>query len=206
MRLYAVTDRSWLAGWSLVDCVADALAGGATCVQLREKACTREVAELARSLQALCEQAGVPFIVNDHVELALEVGADGVHVGQEDMACERARAMLGREKIIGVSVRNREQAIAAASAGADYLGAGAVFATATKPESAGIGLAALAGICAAVPLPVVAIGGLNLATIPQLAHSGVAGAAVVSAIFAQDDIVEATKRLYDCTSVLLKKD
>jgi len=203
MRLYAITDDSWLHGRSIADCVADALAGGATCVQLREKqGCTPKAADTARALRGLCRQAGVPFIVNDYVGLAREVDADGVHVGQEDMACEGARRLLGPGKIVGVSVGTCEEALAAQAAGADYLGAGAVFPTPTKPESVALGIEALKAICSAVSIPVVAVGGMGLETIPQLAGTGVSGIAVVSAIFAQDDIIGATKGLYKATKAL----
>ena len=203
MRLYAITDDSWLHGRSITACVADALLGGATCVQLREKdGCTPAVRDVAGTMRELCRQARVPFIVNDYVELACEIDADGVHVGQGDMACESARKLLGPDKILGVSVGTCEEAIAAQLAGADYLGAGAVFPTPTKPESAALGLAALKAICSSVSIPVVAIGGIGLATIPKLAGTGVSGVAVVSAIFAQDDIIGATKELYERTKAL----
>ncbi|MCL2889315.1 MAG: thiamine phosphate synthase, partial [Eggerthellaceae bacterium] len=186
LRLYVVTDRRWLKGRNLASCVADALAGGATCVQLREKGRLNPALKAeARKIRRLCAKAQVPFIVNDHVEWVSELDADGVHIGQGDMDYLHARELLGPDKIIGVSVQNRSEAIIAAGLGADYLGAGAVFSTPSKPESADIGLAALKDICSAVSVPVVAIGGIDLATLPMLAHSGVAGVAVISAILAQ---------------------
>lgn len=196
LRLYAVTDNAWLGERTLAQCVAEALAGGATFVQLRDKqadgaALRAEAAELL----ALCRQAGVPFVVNDDVEAALAVGADGVHVGQEDMACERARALLGPDAIIGVSTQTVEQARAAEAAGADYLGVGGVRGTATKPEAGVLTPEEFRAIVAAVDIPVVAIGGIDAQTVPLLADLDVVGAAVVSAIFAADDIAGATREL-----------
>ena len=196
LALYAVTDRAWLGGRTLADCVAEALAGGVTCVQLREKDAPRaEVVLSARALAPLCRAAGVPFVVNDDVEAARLAGADGVHVGQDDAACADARAELGPDAIVGVSVQTVEQALAAQADGADYLGVGAVFGTPTKPDAADVGADGLAAICAAVDIPVVAIGGLNERTVPALAGTGADGAAVVSAIFAADDIEAAARRL-----------
>lgn len=196
MALYAVTDRTWLDGRTLTECVTDALAGGVTCVQLREKdAPQAEVVLRARALAPLCKEAGVPLIVNDDVDAALSAQADGVHVGQSDAACAEARAKLGPEAIVGVSVQTVEQALAAQADGADYLGVGAVFGTATKPDADDVGIDGLRAICAAVDIPVVAIGGLNVATIPQIAGTGANGVAVVSALFAADDIRAATREL-----------
>lgn len=196
LRLYAVTDNAWLGERTLAECVAEALAGGATFVQLRDKqageaALRAEAAELL----ALCRAAGVPFVVNDDVETALAVGADGVHVGQEDMACERARALLGPDAIIGVSTQTVEQAQAAEAAGADYLGVGGVRGTATKPEAGVLTPEEFRAIVASVGIPVVAIGGIDAETVPVLADLDVIGAAVVSAIFAADDIEGATREL-----------
>lgn len=189
MALYAVTDRAWLNGRTLEECVAEALAGGVTCVQLREKgAPPADVVCQAQALLPLCRAAGVPLIVNDDVEAALAAGAAGVHVGQSDAACAEARATLGPDAIVGVSVQTVDQALAAQADGADYLGVGAIFGTATKPDAADVGVEGLAAICAAVDIPVVAIGGLNAETVPALAGTGADGVAVVSALFAADDI------------------
>lgn len=197
LALYAVTDRMWLRGRSLVACVEDALAGGATFVQLREKeAPCAEIALRVRTLIPVCRAAGVPFVVNDDIEAARVSGADGVHVGQGDAAVSEARDVLGADAIVGVSAQTVEQALAAQAAGADYLGVGAVFGTSTKPDADEVGLAGLAAMCAAVDIPVVAIGGLNARTVPLLAGTGADGAAVVSAIFAADDIRTATKELF----------
>ena len=189
LKLYAVTDNAWLGERSLAQCVEAALAGGATFVQLRDKQATGD------ALLALCRAAGVPFVVNDDVECALAVGADGVHVGQDDMACERARALLGPDAIVGVSTQTVEQARAAEAAGADYLGVGGVTGTATKPEAGVLAAEEFRAIVAAVDIPVVAIGGVNAATVPCLSELDVDGAAVVSAIFAADDIEAATREL-----------
>lgn len=196
LRLYAVTDNAWLGERTLAQCVAEALAGGATFVQLRDKKADEDAlrAEAAELLD-LCRAAGVPFVINDNVEAALAVGADGVHVGQEDMACERARALLGPEAIIGVSTQTVEQARAAQAAGADYLGVGGVRGTATKPEAGVLAPEQFRAIVAAVDIPVVAIGGIDAETMPLLADLNVGGAAVVSAIFAADDIKDATREL-----------
>ena len=196
MKLYAVTDRAWLNGRSLSQCVTEVIAGGATFVQLREKDAPREeVVALARELLAICREAGVPFVIDDDVSVAVEVGADGVHVGQEDMACEAARTLLGPDAIVGVSAQTVAQALAAQAAGADYLGVGAVIPTATKPDAADVPFEELVAICQAVDIPVVAIGGLNMLTLDVLEGSGVDGAAVVSALFAADDCKRAAREL-----------
>lgn len=196
LKLYAVTDNVWLGERTLAECVEAALAGGATFVQLRDKhADDATLRAEAAELLALCRAAGVPFVVNDDVECALAVGADGVHVGQDDMACERARALLGPDAIVGVSTQTVDQARAAEAAGADYLGVGGVTGTATKPEAGVLAPDEFRAIAAAVNIPVVAIGGVNAETIPLLAELNVDGAAVVSAIFAADDIEAATCEL-----------
>lgn len=196
LALYAVTDNAWLAGRALSECVQEALDGGATFVQLRDKdsSCAGHVLR-ARTLIPLCRAAGVPFVVNDDVEAARLSGADGVHVGQGDAACADARAALGPDAIVGVSASTVEEALAAQAAGADYLGVGAVFGTPTKADAAVTGTGGLAAICKAVDIPVVAIGGLNLQTVGALAGTGADGAAVVSAIFAADDIEGAARAL-----------
>ena len=188
MALYAVTDSAWLDGRALEDVVAQAIAGGATFVQLREKTASfEERCELARRVLAVCRAAGVPFVVDDDVACAAAVGADGVHVGQSDTGCREARALLGPTAIVGVSAQTPAQARQAVLDGADYLGVGAVFATATKADAADVGLEGLAAVCAATSLPVVAIGGITASNVGELAGSGACGAAVVSAIFAAHD-------------------
>lgn len=206
MRLYAVTDRAWLHGRTLPDCVAQAIEGGATFVQLREKhACHDERRDLALSLRHICAKAGVPFVIDDDVELAREVGADGVHVGQSDMACERARDLLGPEAIIGVSAQTVGEALAAERQGADYLGVGALNPTPTKPDAAEVTLDGLTGICNAVSIPVIGIGGIDAGTVHELAGTSVAGVAVVSAIFAAEDITSATQELAAGVATLLDR-
>ena len=194
MLLYAVTDRAWLRGRSLVDCVREAIEGGVTFVQLREKnAGHDEAALLARELKAVCAEAGVPFAIDDDVALAAEVGADGVHVGQSDMAC--ARRILGEQAIVGVSAQTVDEALAAQAAGADYLGVGALHPTPTKPDAVDVTMDELRRICDAVSIPVVGIGGVDAASAHELAGSGVAGGAVVPAIFAADDCRRASAEL-----------
>ena len=198
LRLYLITDRSWLGGRSLEDQVEAALEAGATCLQLREKH-LEEGALLAQAvrIKEIAHRHGVPLIINDNLRVALESGADGLHVGQGDLQAQKARALLGPEKILGVSARTVEQALAAQAAGADYLGVGAVFPTSTKPEAAEVPWETLGEICRAVEIPVVAIGGITAQRLPQLAGSGIAGAAVISAVFAQPDIPAAVRGLLD---------
>ena len=189
MLLYAVTDRSWTGRQSLYEQVESALKGGVTCVQLREKELNPDdFLKEARALVTLCRRFGVPFLINDNVELALACGADGVHVGQDDMACALAREKLGPRKIIGVSAHSVEEALAAARDGADYLGSGAVFATSTKTNVHPLPHETLREICRSVEIPVVAIGGITKDNLPQLAGTGVSGVALVSAVFAAADI------------------
>ena len=196
LRLYAVTDRHWLNGRTLVECVEQAIEGGATFVQLREKDLDEDsFLNEARALKKLCAARAVPFVVNDNVMIAKEVGADGVHVGQSDMACLEARRILGPEKIIGVSACTVEQALLAERQGADYLGVGAVFATGSKADAESVSFETLKAICSAVKIPVVAIGGISAGNVHELKGSGIAGVSVISAIFANDDIRAATKIL-----------
>ena len=196
MRLYAVTDRAWVGRQTLPEQVEAALKGGATCVQLREKELDGAAfLEEARTLAALCRRYGVPLIINDNVEVALASGADGVHVGQDDLTVEQVRRLAGDRLIVGVSAHSVEQALAAQAGGADYLGVGAVFATATKSDAHVLPWETLAEICRAVDIPVVAIGGISRTNLPQLAGTGVAGVAVVSGIFAATDITAACREL-----------
>lgn len=189
MLLYAVTDRAWVGRQSLPQQVESALKGGISCLQLREKNLGEEAfyAE-ALEIQALCRQYGVPFIINDNVEVARRCGADGIHVGQSDMEAGALRDLVGPGMWIGVSAQTVGQALAAQAAGADYLGVGAVFATSTKADAVEVSHQALADICRAVDIPVVAIGGINKNNIKELVGTGVDGVALVSAIFAAEDI------------------
>ncbi|MDO4854789.1 MAG: thiamine phosphate synthase [Coriobacteriia bacterium] len=195
-ELYAVTDSAWLDGRSLAECVEEALQGGATFIQLREKsASTEELVELGRPLMELCRAKGIPFVIDDDIEAARILDCDGVHVGQEDESCANARAILGPDKIVGVSTQTVDEALAAQAAGADYLGVGGVVATSTKPEAWALSHQEFVDICNAADIPVVAIGGVKKETLPLLEDTGVAGVAVVSAIFAADDIPAATRSL-----------
>ena len=197
LRLYAVTDRSWLNGGRLVDAVAAALDGGATFVQLREKALDpADILAEARQLAALCHARQIPFVVDDNVDIALAAGADGVHVGQSDLAARRARALLGPDKILGVSAHNAAEALAAQADGADYLGCGAAFVTGTKLDAHPVSAETMRAVTAAVDIPVVAIGGISAANISQLNGRGLAGVAVISGIFAKPDITAAARELY----------
>ncbi len=196
MLLYAVTDRAWTGKQTLYQQVEAALKGGVTCVQLREKALD-EAAFLqeARDICALCRRYGVPFIVNDNVDVAVACGADGVHVGQEDMEAGEVRRRVGEDMILGVSVHMVEEARQAVRNGADYLGLGAVFPTGTKTDADVMPGDMIRAICGAVDVPTVAIGGLNRSNILQLSGSGVDGAALVSAIFGAEDIEGACREL-----------
>ena len=189
---YAVTDRAWTGKMSLCEQVEAALKGGATMVQMREKGLTNDTVqdylEEARSLRALTERYKVPLIIDDNIKLALLCGADGVHVGQNDMDAAQARALLGPDKILGVTAKTVEQALKAQEQGADYLGSGAVFGTSTKADALPMTMERLGEICRSVSIPVVAIGGICLENIGKLKGSGAAGAAVVSGIFGAEDI------------------
>ena len=196
LQLYAVTDSRWLNGASLAAAVEKALAGGVTCVQLREKHLSfDEFLRTAKEIKTLCQNYHVPFIVDDNLDIALACDADGLHIGQNDMPAAKARERLGPDKILGVSAQTVKQAIAACNAGADYLGVGAVFPTGTKNDAEAVSLDTLKAITAAVDIPVVAIGGIGADNIAELSGTDIAGAAVVSAIFAQTDIKKAAAEL-----------
>ena len=204
LLLYAVTDRHWLGERSLYDVVKESLDGGVTFLQLREKDLDDEhFYEEAVSLQALAREYDVPFVVNDNVDIALRMDADGVHVGQSDMEAGDVRALLGPDKILGVSAQTVEQAVLAEQRGADYLGVGAVFPTGSKDDADDVSYETLKAICEAVSIPVVAIGGITLANTPQLAGSGICGIAVISAIYAQENIKEATGELRLVTEAMV---
>jgi len=196
LLLYAITDRNWLNGKTLYSQVELALKGGATMIQIREKDLDENAfLKEAEQIQSLCAKYCVPFIVNDNVELAVKIGADGVHVGQSDMTAKDVRALIGKDKILGVSAQTVEQALEAQKCGADYLGTGAVFPTGSKDDAQVLGVQTLKEICSAVNIPVVAIGGISKDNILELKQSGIAGVSVISAIFAQSDIVAATAEL-----------
>lgn len=196
MVLYAITDRHWLNGESLYQQVEKALQGGVTFLQLREKKLDKELfMKEAREIKELCRKYKVPFIINDNVEIAKAIDADGVHVGQSDMEAGDVRKRLGADKIIGVSAKTVEQALLAEKHGADYLGVGAVFSTSTKTDATGVSHETLRDICQAVKIPVVAIGGITKDNVNELSGYGADGIAVISAIFSQEHITEAAKDL-----------
>lgn len=194
--LYAVTDRSWLGDSSPYDQVESAIEGGATFIQLREKNLDEaDFLSEAKEIQKLCREYKVPFVINDNVEIAAQIDADGVHVGQSDMEAGDVRKRLGPDKIIGVSAQTVEQALKAQEHGADYLGVGAVFPTGSKADATEVSHQTLKEICEAVDIPVIAIGGITKENVSELKESGICGIAVISAIFAQKDIRKAATEL-----------
>ncbi|MDO5562706.1 MAG: thiamine phosphate synthase [Synergistaceae bacterium] len=196
LRLYAITDRHWLEGSPLAEHVELAVRSGVTMVQIREKDISRgEYISCAEEIKSVTDKHNIPFIVNDDVDVALACGADGVHVGQDDMNARGVRRLVGADMILGVSARTVEEAVAAEKAGANYLGVGAVFPTATKDDARDVDLDTLAAICAAVSIPVVAIGGITAGNIMKLSGTGISGVSVISAIFARRDIAAATTEL-----------
>ena len=196
LELYAITDRHWLNGASLYDQVEQTILGGATFIQVREKELDKEdFLNEAVEIQKLCKAHHIPFVINDNVEIARSIDADGVHVGQSDMKAGDVRALIGSDKILGVSVQTVEQAVLAEKNGADYLGVGAVFQTGSKADADDVSHETLKAICEAVSIPVIAIGGITKDNVMQLAGSGICGIAVISAIFAQKDIYAATAEL-----------
>jgi len=202
MLLYVVTDRTWLNGNKLENQVEEIIKTGATFIQLREKeldfgSFVRE----GKIVKEITDKYNIPFVINDNIDVALAVDADGVHIGQNDRNSRDVRMLIGKDKILGVSVETVEQAILAESQGADYLGVGAVFSTSTKEDAADVPLETLRTICSSVSIPVVAIGGINANNLLQLKGSGVNGVAVISAIFAKPDVASATREL-----LLLAKD
>lgn len=201
LLLYAVTDRHWLKEEErLPDVVRKALQGGATFIQLREKNLDDDTfLEEAQELQQLCREFDVPFVINDNVEIAIQMNADGVHVGQSDMEAGNVRELLGPDRIIGVSACSVEEALQAEARGADYLGVGAVFPTSSKDDARPVTKEILRAITDAVRIPVVAIGGITEENTPALAETGIDGIAVISAIFGQEDIEDATRRLKKIT-------
>lgn len=201
-RLYLVTDRNCLQQQTLEQAVEQAILGGVTLVQLREKAiASKDFYERALRIKAICHHYNVPLLINDRVDIALAVEADGVHIGQSDLPCRVVRQILGKDKIIGVSARTAQQAIQAQADGADYLGVGAMFATSTKQDAQTVTIASLTQIRQAVTLPIVAIGGINHTTLPalqqalQAADTSIDGVAVVSAILGQKDVKLASQQL-----------
>ncbi|MGI5931296.1 MAG: thiamine phosphate synthase [Eubacterium sp.] len=199
LLLYAVTDRHWLRGRTLYEAVEQALKGGVSFLQVREKDDMRlphdEYLKEALQLRDLCRRYQVPFVVDDDVDLALETDADGVHVGQNDMEAGNVREKLGPDKILGVSAHTVEEAVLAQKRGADYLGVGAVFPTGSKDDAEQVDRSVLTAICRAVDIPVIAIGGITRDNVPALSGTGIVGIAVISAIFAKEDIQAAARDL-----------
>ena len=206
LLLYAVTDRHWLGDRTLYEVVKESLNGGATFIQLREKNLDQaHFLEEARELKKLCAEYQVPFVINDNVDIAMQMDADGVHVGQSDMETGDVRAKLGPDKIIGVSAQTVEQAILAEKRGADYLGVGAVFPTGSKDDADDVSHETLRAICQAVSIPVIAIGGITVENTPLLKGTGICGIAVISAIYGQENIPEATRKLKDVTGRMVSE-
>ena len=206
LLLYAVTDRRWTGEKTLIQQVEEALLGGATFIQLREKKLDEaSFTEEAKSIAALCKKYHVPFVINDNVEIARKIGADGVHVGQSDMEAGDVREILGPEAILGVSAQTVEQAIRAEMRGADYLGVGAVFPTGSKDDAEAVSYETLKAICEAVSIPVIAIGGISAENVTELSGSGICGVAVISAIFGAEDIRTATSDLYAITKRMVDR-
>ena len=206
LKLYAITDRSWLKpGETLTEVVETLLKAGVTCVQLREKEAEDAfILQEAQELNALCRRYGVPFLVNDRPDLAQTVGADGVHVGREDTGLTEARKQLGVNAVLGGSAHTVEEALAAQAAGADYLGCGAVFGSGTKHNVRQMSLETLTAICQAVDIPVVAIGGISGENVGKLAGSGICGVAVISAIYAAKDVKAAAADLKTTVEEMLR--
>ena len=205
MLLYAVTDRAWTGNQTLYEQVESALKGGVTCVQLREKELDEEsFLKEAIEICELCKRYEVPFFINDNVDIAIKCHADGIHVGQEDMEASKVRERVGEEMMIGVSVHSVAEAIEAVKNGADCLGVGSMFSTSTKKDVDLLPKETLRDICAAVDIPVVAIGGINRSNILKLSGSGADGVALVSAIFASEDIESECRELYKLSEAMIK--
>ena len=196
LLLYAVTDRTWLEGKELKDVVAEAIEGGITFLQMREKDLIFEdFVQEAKEIKKITDKYKIPFVINDNVEVALAIDAHGVHIGQSDEELTEVRKKLGQDKIIGVSVHNVEEALKAEESGADYLGVGAMFVTSSKDDAIPVAIDELRNICNAVSIPVVAIGGISTENIFELKGTNISGVAVISAIFAKENIKEASEKL-----------
>jgi thiamine-phosphate pyrophosphorylase len=205
MLLYVVTDRTWLGENQLKNQVEDIIRAGATFVQLREKDMPYDqFVQEAKEIKKVTDKYKVPFVINDNINIAIDVDADGVHVGQSDMSAVEVRKLIGNDKILGVSVQNVEQAMIAQESGADYVGVGAVFNTSTKEDANSVSHETLKEICNSISIPVVAIGGINEGNIMQLKGTGVDGVAVISAIFAKRDVYKATCDLLKLSSEMVK--
>lgn len=196
--LYLVTDRSLMSSATIEESVTEAILGGCTLVQLREKdISSKDFYKTAKSLREITANYKIPFIINDRVDIALAVNADGVHIGQSDLPAKEVRTIIGPDKIMGVSAGNLDEALSAQKDGADYLGVGAMYATGTKTDASLTTISELKRIRGAITLPIVVIGGINKETIPSFVSTGIDGLAVVSAIIAQENVAEAARELKD---------
>ncbi len=204
MLLYVITDRSWIGENSFEEDVEEAIKGGATFLQLREKNISdAEYLNHAKGIKKITDKYNIPFVINDNVEVAIKSNADGVHIGQGDMDAKEVRALIGINKILGVTANTVERAILAEENGADYIGVGAVFKTNTKTDANIISRETIKDICKSVSIPVVAIGGINETNILELKNSGIDGVCCISAVFAKSDIYGATKNLYNLAEKLI---
>jgi thiamine-phosphate pyrophosphorylase len=205
LLLYAITDRAWLKGKTVAEAVEEAILGGATCIQLREKNLSdEEFLKIAIDVKAVTDKYNIPLIINDNVDVAVKVGADGAHIGQDDEEIKSAREKLGADKIIGLSAATVEEAVQAEQSGADYIGVGAVFNTLTKLDANTVSFETLKEICNTVKIPVVAIGGISKNNALELAGTGIEGISVVSAIFAQSDIKTAASELLELAKKIIE--
>lgn len=206
LLLYAVTDRRWANKQSLKEQIELSLKGGVTFLQLREKNLSEEeFLKEAKEIKSLAKEYKVPFIINDNVDVAMKVDADGVHVGQDDRDAKEVRKIIGKNKILGVSAQTIKQAIKAEKDGADYIGVGAVFPTGTKKDAENLSIEILKKICQSVTIPVVAIGGITKENILKLKGSNIAGVALVSAIFASKDIKQDCQKLKELSIKVVSK-
>lgn len=205
LRLYVITDRTWIKESSLEEQVEEALKGGATFLQLREKQLSDdEFLEQAKKIKYITDKYKIPLVINDNVEIAIKSDADGVHIGQKDMNASKVRTLIGDDKIIGVSANTVETAILAQKQGADYIGVGAAFKTSTKKDASTISLETIKNICNSVDIPVVAIGGINEENALNLKNSGIDGICCISAIFSKENIYEAAKNLDDLSKQIVE--
>lgn len=205
LLLYAVTDRKWSDNDTFYTHIEESLEGGVTFLQLREKNLdTDSFFKEAIKIKELCKKYNLPFIINDNVEIALKSNADGIHVGQDDMNAKEVRKLIGNDKILGISVQTVEQALLAQEQGANYLGVGSIFTTTSKDDAKNVSINTLKEICNAVNIPVVAIGGIDKDNIKQLSKTGINGIAVISAIYANKNIKEATATLKKLVKEIVK--
>jgi len=205
LLLYAITERAWLKGKTVTEAVEEAIQGGATFIQLREKNLSyEEFLKTAIDVKSVTDKYNIPFIINDNVDIAVKVGADGVHIGQSDEEIKTAREKLGADKIIGLSAGTVEEAVQAEQNGADYIGVGAVFNTSTKLDAITVSFETLREICNTIKIPVIAIGGISKNNALQLAGTGIEGISVVSAIFAQSDIKTAATELLELAKQIIE--